>query len=59
MTDILELSFAEIMTRFRAGQLHMFKVQELSNFVCALFADTPLRQRNLEEIGQGHPFRRN
>lgn len=59
MTDILELSFAEIMTRFRAGQLHMFKVHELSNFVCALFADTPLRQRNLEEIGQGHPFRRN
>ncbi|KAG0345170.1 Centromere/kinetochore protein zw10 [Podila humilis] len=32
MTDILELSFAEIMTRFRAGQLHMFKVQELTNF---------------------------
>ncbi|KAF9296965.1 Centromere/kinetochore protein zw10 [Mortierella antarctica] len=58
MTDILELSFAEIMTRFRAGQLHMFKVQELSNFVCSLFADTPLRQRNLEEIDQGHPFRR-
>ncbi|KAG0333746.1 Centromere/kinetochore protein zw10 [Podila horticola] len=58
MTDILELSFAEIMTRFRAGQLYMFKVQELSNFVCALFADTPLRQRNLEEIDQGHPFRR-
>ncbi|KAF9427337.1 hypothetical protein BGZ94_005084 [Podila epigama] len=50
MTDMLELSFAEIMTRFRAGQLHMFQVRELTNFVCALFADTPLRQRNLEEI---------
>ncbi|KAF9437148.1 Centromere/kinetochore protein zw10 [Entomortierella beljakovae] len=44
LTDILELSFAEIMTRFRAGQLHMFRERELSNLICALFADTPLRQ---------------
>ncbi|KAI1302433.1 Centromere/kinetochore protein zw10 [Mortierella claussenii] len=56
LTDILELSFAEIMTRFRAGQLHMFGERELSNLVCALFADTPLRQHNLEEIGHGHPM---
>ncbi|KAF9107846.1 Centromere/kinetochore protein zw10 [Mortierella sp. AM989] len=33
LTDILELSFAEIMTRFRAGQLHMFRERELSNLV--------------------------
>ncbi|KAG0366214.1 Centromere/kinetochore protein zw10 [Gamsiella multidivaricata] len=56
LTDILELSFAEIMTRFRAGQLHMFRERELSNLLCALFADTPLRQHNLEEIEQGHPL---
>ncbi|KAG0251028.1 Centromere/kinetochore protein zw10 [Mortierella polycephala] len=56
LTDVLELSFAEIMTRFRAGQLHMFEEQELSNLVCALFADTPLRQHNLQEIEQGHPM---
>ncbi|KAF8938445.1 Centromere/kinetochore protein zw10 [Dissophora ornata] len=56
LTDILELSFAEIMTRFRAGQLHMFQERELSRLVCALFADTPLRQHNLEEIQQGHPM---
>ncbi|KAF9347060.1 Centromere/kinetochore protein zw10 [Mortierella sp. AD094] len=56
LTDILELSFAEIMTRFRAGQLHMFRERELSNLVCALFADTPLRQHNLHEIEQGHPL---
>ncbi|KAF9965837.1 Centromere/kinetochore protein zw10 [Mortierella alpina] len=56
LTDLLELSFAEIMTRFRAGQLHMFSELELSHLVCALFADTPLRQRNLEEIEHGHPM---
>ncbi|KAG0306340.1 Centromere/kinetochore protein zw10 [Dissophora globulifera] len=56
LSDILELSFAEIMTRFRAGQLHMFQERELSRLLCALFADTPLRQHNLEEIGQGHPM---
>ncbi|KAK3817203.1 MAG: Centromere/kinetochore Zw10-domain-containing protein [Benniella sp.] len=56
LTDILELSFAEIMTRFRAGQLHMFQERELCHLVCALFADTPLRQHNLEEIQQGHPM---
>ncbi|KAG0018050.1 Centromere/kinetochore protein zw10 [Entomortierella chlamydospora] len=56
LTDILELSFAEIMTRFRAGQLHMFRERELSNLICALFADTPLRQHNLHEIEQGHPL---
>ncbi|KAF9945249.1 Centromere/kinetochore protein zw10 [Mortierella alpina] len=56
LTDMLELSFAEIMTRFRAGQLHMFSELELSHLVCALFADTPLRQHNLEEIEHGHPM---
>ncbi|KAF9205500.1 Centromere/kinetochore protein zw10 [Haplosporangium sp. Z 27] len=56
LSDILELSFAEIMTRFRAGQLHMFRERELSNLLCALFADTPLRQHNLREIEQGHPM---
>ncbi|KAF9399657.1 Centromere/kinetochore protein zw10 [Mortierella sp. AD011] len=56
LTDILELSFAEIMTRFRAGQLHMFRERELSKLICALFADTPLRQHNLHEIEQGHPL---
>lgn len=43
------------MTRFRAGQLHMFDEGELSDLICAIFADTPLRKYNLEEIEQGHP----
>ncbi|KAF8931082.1 Centromere/kinetochore protein zw10 [Haplosporangium gracile] len=55
LVDILELSFAEIMTRFRAGQLHMFEEGELRDLICAIFADTPLRKHNLEEIEQGHP----
>ncbi|KAG0279470.1 Centromere/kinetochore protein zw10 [Linnemannia exigua] len=55
ITDILELSFAEIMTRFRAGQLHMFEEGELADLICALFAETPLRKHNLDEIEQGHP----
>ncbi|CAG8508919.1 5727_t:CDS:10 [Acaulospora colombiana] len=57
ITDILELSFAEIMNRFRASELECFTTNELEGLICALFADTALRERNLQEIRDGHPVR--
>ncbi|KAF9585511.1 Centromere/kinetochore protein zw10 [Lunasporangiospora selenospora] len=56
LTEILELSFADIMIRFRLRQLAMFDERELCQLICALFADTSLRQKNLDEIQQGHPM---
>ncbi|CAG8445031.1 10716_t:CDS:10 [Ambispora leptoticha] len=56
LTDILNLSLAEIMNRFRNAELTGFKTTELGNLICALFADTPLRARNLQEIQEGHPL---
>ncbi|KAJ3034442.1 Centromere/kinetochore protein zw10 [Rhizophlyctis rosea] len=55
LTEVLDLGFAEIMERFRAGRLKEFGGGELQRLVRALFADTPLRVRNLEEIGRGVP----
>ncbi|CAG8543014.1 3731_t:CDS:10, partial [Acaulospora morrowiae] len=59
ITDILVLSFAEIMNRFRASELDCFTTKELEGLICALFADTELRERNLQEINDGHPHRGN
>ncbi|CAG8732286.1 5130_t:CDS:2, partial [Acaulospora morrowiae] len=59
ITDILVLSFAEIMNRFRASELECFTTKELEGLICALFADTELRERNLQEINDGHPHRGN
>ncbi|CAG8446798.1 5261_t:CDS:10 [Ambispora gerdemannii] len=56
LTDILNFSLAEIMTRFRNKELTEFKTTELENLICALFADTSLRARNLQEIQEGHPL---
>ncbi|KAG9300697.1 hypothetical protein G9A89_023495 [Geosiphon pyriformis] len=55
LTDILDLSLAEIINRFREAKLISFKTSELENLICALFADTPLRARYLGEIRAGHP----
>ncbi|KAI8052428.1 Centromere/kinetochore Zw10-domain-containing protein [Syncephalis plumigaleata] len=50
LVELLELNFADIMIRFRDHRLDVFTVDELTSILCALFSDTPLRKRNLEEI---------
>ena len=55
MTDILDLSQAEIMNRFRNGELVCFATSELEGLICALFADTQIRENTLSEIREGHP----
>ncbi|KAI8373516.1 Centromere/kinetochore Zw10-domain-containing protein [Choanephora cucurbitarum] len=52
--DILEMNMREIMERYRRGDLHMFKKSELVGLLCALFADTELRESNIQEINSGH-----
>ncbi|ORY06958.1 Zw10-domain-containing protein [Basidiobolus meristosporus CBS 931.73] len=54
--ELLELSFAEIMERFRTGQLDEFKPSELENIIRAIFADTALRTKNLEEISRTYRY---
>jgi hypothetical protein len=50
LVDMLQLSFADIMALFRQGDLESFALKELTNLICALFSDTALRTRNLDEI---------
>ncbi|GAB5590959.1 ribosome bioproteinsis protein ytm1 [Umbelopsis nana] len=52
--NMLEMSFRDIMELFRNGDLQCFQTTELCDLVCALFADTELRQNNLREIQQGY-----
>lgn len=51
--DILEMNMREIMESFRRGDLHMFEKQELVGLLCSLFADTELRESNIQEIKTG------
>ncbi|KAI8817988.1 Centromere/kinetochore Zw10-domain-containing protein [Fimicolochytrium jonesii] len=51
VTRILDASFADIMGWFRNGELTSLERREIVGLVRALFADTPLRRANLEEIG--------
>ncbi|KAJ3192330.1 Centromere/kinetochore protein zw10 [Irineochytrium annulatum] len=55
ITSVLVLSFADIMGRLRDGRYADFKGEELAKLCRALFADTPLRQKNLEEIKRSLP----
>jgi uncharacterized protein YoxC len=48
--DILEMNMRDIMESFRRGDLHMFEKSELIGLLCALFADTELRESNIQEI---------
>ncbi len=50
IVDILEMNMADIMSLFRQGRLSDFSSNELVNLIKALFADTPLRSKNLLEI---------
>ncbi|KAI9480748.1 MAG: Centromere/kinetochore Zw10-domain-containing protein [Benjaminiella poitrasii] len=56
LKDILEMNMREIMESFRRGDLYMFENPELIGLLCSLFADTNLRESNIEEIrtGQEH-----
>ncbi|KAI8647875.1 Centromere/kinetochore Zw10-domain-containing protein [Parasitella parasitica] len=51
--DILEMNMREIMESFRCGDLHMFEKSELVGLLCSLFADTELRESNIQEIKTG------
>lgn len=53
--DILEMNMREIMEAFRRGDLHMFEKSELVGLLCSLFADTELREANIQEIKTGTP----
>lgn len=51
--DILEMNMRDIMDAFRRGDLHMFEKSELVGLLIALFADTELRESNIQEIKTG------
>lgn len=55
LAKIMDSAFARIMEMFRAGELRVFKLGELTGLMRAIFADTALRQKNLDEILRGHP----
>ena len=46
---------ADISYLFDGGFLSDFKVEELTELVRALFADTPLRANTIAKIQRGHP----
>ncbi|CAG8623836.1 9996_t:CDS:10 [Paraglomus brasilianum] len=50
ITEILNLSLAEIMDRFRGGILREFETAELVKLICALFSETPIRGLSIREI---------
>jgi len=50
LKDLLELNMAGIMERYNTGKLKDFTAAELKGLIKALFADTPLRRKNLELI---------
>jgi centromere/kinetochore protein ZW10 len=53
IVDILEMNMADIMSLFRQQRLLEFSPTELVSLIKALFADTPLRTKNLLEITSG------
>ncbi|BGP48144.1 ribosome bioproteinsis protein ytm1 [Rhodotorula kratochvilovae] len=55
LSELLEASMADILFLFDHGHLVDFTPQEIVRLVRALFADSPLRNRNIEKILRGHP----
>jgi hypothetical protein len=55
LTQLLTWSFATIMEHFRMGALVEFTVPQLEHLCKALFSDSELRQKNIQEIQKGHP----
>jgi hypothetical protein len=50
MVNLLEMNMATIMLHFDRGDLIDFSHDELKHLISALFADTPLRKKNLDLI---------
>ncbi|GAA5901340.1 hypothetical protein JCM5296_006764 [Sporobolomyces johnsonii] len=55
LSELLEASMADILFLFDHGHLVDFSPQEIVKLIRALFADSPLRNRNIEKVLQGHP----
>ncbi|BGP08035.1 ribosome bioproteinsis protein ytm1 [Rhodotorula toruloides] len=56
LSELLEASMADIMFLFDHSHLVDFSPQEIVKLIRALFADSPLRNQNIEKIiTQGHP----
>ncbi|KAI8390867.1 Centromere/kinetochore Zw10-domain-containing protein, partial [Radiomyces spectabilis] len=55
LKDMLEMNLRDIMDHFRRGDLELFDKQELVRLICALFADTQVREASIQEIESGHP----
>lgn len=55
LSELLEANMADVMFLFDNGHLVDFAPAEVAQLVRALFADSPLRARNLEHIMRGHP----
>ena len=55
LSELLEASMADVLFLFDNGHLVDFAPAEIARLVRALFADSPLRARNLEHIARGHP----
>ncbi|KAI9008944.1 hypothetical protein CLU79DRAFT_840094 [Phycomyces nitens] len=53
LKEMLDMTMKDIMEAWRRGALEMFATQEMSNLVCALFADTDRREAVLDEIKTG------
>ena len=50
LLQLLTWSFASIMEHFRMGALSEFTTDQLVHLFRALFSDTSLRQRNIDEV---------
>ncbi len=50
LLQLLTWSFASIMEHYRMGALSDFTTDQLVHLFRALFSDTPLRQRNIDEV---------
>ncbi|SCZ98567.1 BZ3500_MvSof-1268-A1-R1_Chr3-1g05468 [Microbotryum saponariae] len=55
LSELLEASMADILFLFDNGHLVDFEPSAIAKLVRALFSDSPLRNRNLEHILNGHP----
>ncbi|GAA5897511.1 hypothetical protein JCM6882_003504 [Rhodosporidiobolus microsporus] len=55
LSELLEASMADIMFLFSEQHLLDFTPQEIAKLMRALFADSALRNRNIEKVLQGHP----
>ncbi|KAI8896124.1 Centromere/kinetochore Zw10-domain-containing protein [Globomyces pollinis-pini] len=51
LIELLNWSFSSIMEHFRIGALTDFSIDELIHLINALFSDTPLREKNIKELG--------